>query len=713
MESSGLSSYEHQPEPAAPGELVLLNGRQSGARRALGMPVTYVGRAQGCDIRLNVDGVGPFHCVLAVGPNEVTVRDLGSERGTFVNGQPVSAAQLRDGDLLDVGPFRFRVMLPVTSPQAVAGLSVQAAAVAAQQAGLDEEEVRLLERRLTLDQQEAQLAAHLDEQRQELVEAAQRQQADRLSLTRARADLERQWEDRKSELEFTRTVLERDRGDMRAMIQREQCEVRAELEREREKVRAELEHDREVSRARCAAEEQRLAQSAATIGYARAEVQQQQAELEIRQVRFNTERELDSRLLQEGWRCLEQDQQRWRERRSREGLAVRVRRLLLVDGERKLAVARSALFREKQAWEAQQHGLESELYGLNTRVVHQRQRLQDPQVLVVQPPQPDTVAQVAGSGKTADLERVASLLRDQRIELIEQWERLARVESAWHDRRDELASELEAVAHRLAQQEETLTSRERDVESSESRLQQAQDQLEQLRRETSTAHIRFQVQRQAWESEREHIQAEARRVGEVARYQLDAFGELRRKWNGRRRRETEALRVERHSLEQLRQELARARQELGRQTQQLEDERRALIEQEMTACEQRGDAGAEQLRHRWLTQNATVLRTLKQQRAALKKDLHTLIEVRRELCDQADQLTAAQVDFQERETGLEHREAVLAANEAHLEQQTKNGEGRRQHTERRLALLQEESEHLARALIPDGGSAPQSLDRAA
>jgi hypothetical protein len=55
----------------------------------------------------------------------------------------------------------------------------------------------------------------------------------------------------------------------------------------------------------------------------------------------------------------------------------------------------------------------------------------------------------------------------------------------------------------------------------------------------------------------------------------------------------------------------------------------------------------------------------------------------------------------------------LAANEAHLEQQMKSGEGRRQHTERRLALLQQETEQLARALIPEGDGPPQSLDRAA
>jgi hypothetical protein len=663
MAPNGLSRYEQQSEPVSPGELVVLNGRQSGARRALGVPVTFVGREQGCDIRLNVDGVAPFHCVLAAGPNEVTLRDLGSERGTFVNGQRVSAALLRDGDLLDVGPFRFRVLLPIATPQAAGNrdaLSVQAAAVAAQQAALDEDEANLLERQLTLDQQEAQLAAHLDEQRQQLLEAAQRQKADRIALTQARADLERESEE---------------------------------------------------SRARSAAEEQRLADSAATIGRVRAEVQQQQAELGIQQVRFNTERELDSRLLQDGWHCLEQDQQRWRERRGREGSAARVRRLLLVDGARKLAAARTALFREKQAWETQRHGLECELHGLNTRVIHQRQWLQE---LVPHPVAVHSAAEApptATAGTAADLERLANLLGEQRIALVEQLERLARVEEAWHERRDALAGELETVAQRLAEQEEALARRERYVESSESRVQQAQEQLEQLRRETTAAQVRFQVQRQAWESERDHIQAEARRLGEIARFQLDAFGELRRQWNGKRRRETEALRVERQGIEQLRQELGRAREELARQTQQFDEQRRVMVEQALAARDRPGEVGMEQLRRRWLAQNAMVLRTLKQQRVALKKELGALIEMRRDLSAKADQMTAAQIDLQEKATALEHREAILDANEVHLDQQMKSGEGQRRHTERRLALLQEQTEHLARALIPDDGAT--ALERAA
>src|SRR5436305_12968199 len=59
---------------------------------------------------------------------------------------------------------------PAGNPGIKDALRVQAAAVAAQQAALTEEESRLEKRRVALEQQEAQLAAHLNEKHRRLVE---------------------------------------------------------------------------------------------------------------------------------------------------------------------------------------------------------------------------------------------------------------------------------------------------------------------------------------------------------------------------------------------------------------------------------------------------------------------------------------------------------------------------------------------------------------
>src|SRR5262245_58348867 len=192
----------HEPHPlgdAPPGELIVQNGRLAGTRRPLNVPVTFIGRDAGCDIRLNVDGVAPLHCLLAFGPTGLVLRHLTGDNGTLVNGERVNAAPLRDGDLVAVGPFEFRLTLrpgavppaqptPAASPPDASGsrekeaLRIQAAAVAAQQAALAEEEARLLQKHGALQQQEEQLARHLEEKRRKLVQLHEQVQASRVSL---------------------------------------------------------------------------------------------------------------------------------------------------------------------------------------------------------------------------------------------------------------------------------------------------------------------------------------------------------------------------------------------------------------------------------------------------------------------------------------------------------------------------------------------------
>src|SRR5205814_1454354 len=105
----------------------------------------------------------------------------------------------------------------------------------------------------------------------------------------------------------------------------------------------------------------------------------------VHQVRFNTTRELDSRILHDGLEQLTADRVRWKRRRDRERSALVVRRLQLVEGERKIAEGRTALVREKQEWEAKQRLLETELFTLHTRIVHEREKLQQPVAIVSAP----------------------------------------------------------------------------------------------------------------------------------------------------------------------------------------------------------------------------------------------------------------------------------------------------------------------------------------
>lgn len=67
------------------------------------------GRLPECEVRLESTGVSREHAELYRERGAWRVRDLGSRNGTFVNHQEVADAPLRDGDVLHVGDFEFRL----------------------------------------------------------------------------------------------------------------------------------------------------------------------------------------------------------------------------------------------------------------------------------------------------------------------------------------------------------------------------------------------------------------------------------------------------------------------------------------------------------------------------------------------------------------------------------------------------------------------------
>jgi predicted component of type VI protein secretion system len=84
---------------------------------ALGSELAFVGRGDGCAIRLNQANVSRTHCALLRTAHAAYVIDLPGQP-TLVNGQPPrGAAALRDGDVLSIGQVRFvaRVAAPAGS----------------------------------------------------------------------------------------------------------------------------------------------------------------------------------------------------------------------------------------------------------------------------------------------------------------------------------------------------------------------------------------------------------------------------------------------------------------------------------------------------------------------------------------------------------------------------------------------------------------------
>ena len=89
-------------------KLKVIAGAKEGAEIPLKKSKFVIGRASDCTLRAGSDAISRHHCVLLKRDGAVTVRDLGSRNGTFVNGERITQeTQLANGDELSVGPLQF------------------------------------------------------------------------------------------------------------------------------------------------------------------------------------------------------------------------------------------------------------------------------------------------------------------------------------------------------------------------------------------------------------------------------------------------------------------------------------------------------------------------------------------------------------------------------------------------------------------------------
>jgi hypothetical protein len=65
--------------------------------------LTYIGRSEDNQLRLLDPGVSRRHVLVMATPGGYTIRDLGSQNGTYVNGSRVDESPLTDGDRITIG----------------------------------------------------------------------------------------------------------------------------------------------------------------------------------------------------------------------------------------------------------------------------------------------------------------------------------------------------------------------------------------------------------------------------------------------------------------------------------------------------------------------------------------------------------------------------------------------------------------------------------
>jgi hypothetical protein len=86
-------------------------------RRAVGLPDAAdllharltIGRASACELVVGDDTVSRRHAELRAEDGRWLLRDLGSSNGTWVNGRRVVEAEVRPGDVVQLGAYELRL----------------------------------------------------------------------------------------------------------------------------------------------------------------------------------------------------------------------------------------------------------------------------------------------------------------------------------------------------------------------------------------------------------------------------------------------------------------------------------------------------------------------------------------------------------------------------------------------------------------------------
>lgn len=90
--------------------LVVIHGPLIARRFPLEFDEMTVGRSEDADVRINDDSASRIHARFLVQEGTVTVHDLESTNGIFVNDRQVTQLSLRDGDLVQIGETIFKFL---------------------------------------------------------------------------------------------------------------------------------------------------------------------------------------------------------------------------------------------------------------------------------------------------------------------------------------------------------------------------------------------------------------------------------------------------------------------------------------------------------------------------------------------------------------------------------------------------------------------------
>lgn len=701
--------------------LFVLDGEAAGSCLSLKAPVTLLGSAPACDIRIVGQSLRSLHCLMVPHAETVSIRFLHADGGA-INGTPASTAEMVDGDVLEIGGLRYRLDWPAIDAARPDDRTTQdeAAATIARQAALNEQEIQLADRSAALAQQESQLAGRLEDQRRELLDLQDQITAARVALRQERADHAALVEEQQRELSSAREAaaeqlrcakVERERLLIlrRRMIQRGRKHWQS-----RRKANAELEARLQQQADQIAADKSTLAEH---------------------REQCNGQIELDKRRLKDAWDRLHESQREWQAKRAQEESIVQERTRDLARRAKAVAAGEQRLNADRGQMEREQVELRKELEQLETRIANSRALLLrvQPEPFKLAPPgvpmsaPPATPIALPPSDIVKDLEqreaalerraealsRVAGDLNDQRMHLTEQAERLVRTQQQWHSDRNEALRDLETIGLRFQARELDLDRRVRELGAARLRLQAEYESVtqsklkleaEQARRASTNADRRAELDARWAELD---VRERALKANE------QSWKGLLQLWGRRRWREVLQLRTDQDACRQERCEWMNARRIWLRAAIKLRAERRTVAAQALALEQWRKEhvspserpAAAkrlERLERQWASQCAIAARELERFQDLLTVEATRLdelaVRLKRDALDAAARLTT----MDQRANELERERQALSAEQERMAAQMDLARIRWEAAERRALDLRDEVERVARLLIDSG-----------
>ena len=738
----GAVMSEHS-ESSGLGELIVLNGKQRGTQVPLGVPVTMIGAAAWCDVNLTGAGVGEVHCVVSVTPAGPALRSWHPDE-TRVNGEPTSAALLKDGDELTVGPCRFRLAWYAEQPDATpAPAEVYDVEIVPDDGAV----WQLAERERAVNAQEAYLGQLIDARYQQFCEWFE------------------ELADRREELRLYRARQESYVAADKAKVQR----MKAQTDRLRKAAR----QDRMKAKALYAKFLKRMKQKWSTERHTaeaeRAHLQQMRtqfaneiARFEGERTKFLAEAEAYKRRLYDGWALLTDSQRRLLTDRQEAERTIARQEQLIAQRAGDLVKREHTLDGAHHRVEERVQSLLGEIAKLELRAAQARTIVQQleakranleagmvPSALGVNVTGVDLfhekvpLDQLPAGGveevyaglmvhrrdlareKNAlamsqnELERRAADLADHRAVLAEQVAALVIARQMWQTAECQTVAELETLARSLNHRELAVVEQEEELAHAATVHQRREDELWELR-----------AKLEGWQTSLATHEATAAAARDRAAAELDAkhdhltkweasLTELCAKWATEREQDRDSLREELDAWMASRTaylaklaELDRARTELAAEAVRVAEVSMAVEEVHQELTDQRGRLARRKLRvHRrkWESHFGHVAKDLEARRRALASEAagagerygeltRTLTEVaaQRDAVTNAEQ--RAEADRLTRSRELDERAVILSIEAARAER-----------TQRELDEVRGEVERVSAALM----GAPRPALRAA